>query len=526
MPVAVYDWSLRNVTTLVDEVSADLAIVGGGGSGLAAALEAARRGLKVVVLEKAAKLGGTTALSVGSIMAAGTPAQVRAGVTDSPQAHAEDLDRIRTTMGVDDDPELRRILTENVAETISFLRSLGLNFLGPLPQPPHTAPRLHQVMPTSPAYIFQLSRHCRRFGVDVRLAARATRLLSKGGRVFGVEAQADDRKLVVNAPAGVILASGDIGGNAAMMHAHMKNWVDGITVYNPNNTGDGHALAAEVGAKIVSRKDLGAEHAAHLRFVRPKPMLLQRIPAYAPLTRAMLFAINTLPKRLIRPLLMKFLITTLGPDRGVYEQGAILVNKYGERFADELDNPNLFVAKQPDGIAYIVFDDRFAQRFSSWPHFISTAPGVAFAYVDDYRSARPDLFHVGQSVSHLAARAGFSDQRLKIAIAAANAGRPDEAKLAMPPFYALGPIKLWVMVAPVGLAISHRFEVRNDAGQPIPGLYAAGNAGQAGFTVTGHGHGLGWAFTSGRLAARSAAEDLHKARADTHPRREAASSPA
>ena len=150
------------MTTLVDEVSADLAIVGGGGSGLAAALEAARRGLKVVVLEKAAKLGGTTTLSVGSIIAAGTPAQVRAGVMDSPQAHAEDLDRIRTAMGVDDDPELRRILTENVAETISFLRSVGLNFLGPLPQPPHTAPRLHQVMPTSPAYIYQLSRHCRR----------------------------------------------------------------------------------------------------------------------------------------------------------------------------------------------------------------------------------------------------------------------------------------------------------------------------------------------------------------------------
>lgn len=68
------------MTTPVDQVSADLAVVGGGGSGLAAALEAAQRGLKVVVLEKAAKLGGTTALSVGSIMAAGTPAQIRAGV--------------------------------------------------------------------------------------------------------------------------------------------------------------------------------------------------------------------------------------------------------------------------------------------------------------------------------------------------------------------------------------------------------------------------------------------------------------
>jgi fumarate reductase flavoprotein subunit len=240
-------------------------------------------------------------------------------------------------------------------------------------------------------------------------------------------------------------------------------------------------------------------------------MLLQRVPAYAPLTRAMVLAFEKLPKRLIRPLLMKFLITTLGPDRGVFEHGAILVNKYGERFADELDTPNLLVPQQPDGVAYIVFDHRFAQKFSRWPHFISTAPGIAFAFVDDYRLARPDLFHAGQTISHLAARVGFSDQRLKIAISAANAGRSDEAKLAMPPFYALGPIKLWVMVAPIGLAVNARFAVLNDAGTPIPGLYAAGNAGQAGFTVTGHGHGLGWAFTSGRLAAHSAAEDVDRA---------------
>jgi len=97
-----------------------------------------------------------------------------------------------------------------------------------------------------------------------------------------------------------------------------------------------------------------------------------------------------------------------------------------------------------------------------------------------------------------------------------NAGRHDESKLVMPPFYALGPIKLWVMVAPIGLAVNTRLEVLNEGGQPIPGLYAAGNAGQAGFTVTGHGHGLGWAFTSGRLAARNAAAALHQARDRTN----------
>ncbi len=90
---------------------------------------------------------------------------------DSPQAHAEDLDRIRTAMGVDDDAELRQVLTENVADTVAFLRNVGIEFSRTVAAAAAQASRLHQVMPTSPAYIFQLGRHCpppRRY---VRLAA-------------------------------------------------------------------------------------------------------------------------------------------------------------------------------------------------------------------------------------------------------------------------------------------------------------------------------------------------------------------
>ena len=41
--------------------------------------------------------------------------------------------------------------------------------------------------------------------------------------------------------------------------------------------------------------------------------------------------------------------------------------------------------------------------------------------------------------------------------------------------------------------------------RPIPGLYAAGSAGRGGALLPGHGHSLGWAFTSGRIAGRNAA---------------------
>jgi fumarate reductase flavoprotein subunit len=488
-----------------EDITCDVVIVGGGGAGLAAAAEARRQGLATVLLEKAPKLGGTTALSVGSIMAAGGRHQKRLGIADSPAAHAQDLDDIRRAMGIDDDPALRKLLTENVAETIEFLESIGVNFLAPLPQPPHTKPRLHQVMPTSRAYVARLERYIRANGADIRLNATARRLTIEKDRVVGVEADVLGRPLRITARRGVILTSGDIGGDQAKMYAYMKSWLDNVEVYNPLNTGEGHDMAAAAGARIVPRKDLGLEIAAHIRFVQPPSLFVHKIPPYPLVTKAMVAAIKLLPEALIRPFLMKFLTTTLGPDRGVYDHGAILVNKRGDRFADERAGANVYFPQQPDGLAYIVFDARFARKFSKWPHFISTAPGVAFAYVDDYRRARPDLFTEASSLEKLAAKLGFSPERLRQSVATANEGRADELKLVEPPFYALGPAKLWVLVAPVGIAVNTRLEVLNAAGQPIPGLYAAGNAGQAGFTVTGHGHGLGWAFTTGRLAARSAA---------------------
>ncbi len=93
---------------------ADVVVIGGGGAGLAAALEAARHGARVVLLEKNPQLGGTTARSVGSITATGTPFQAASGIADSTQAHFEDMALFARKVGLDPDTrdnlELRRLL--------------------------------------------------------------------------------------------------------------------------------------------------------------------------------------------------------------------------------------------------------------------------------------------------------------------------------------------------------------------------------------------------------------------------------
>ncbi len=482
----------------------DLIVVGAGGSGMIAAAEAARHGLKVVVFEKAPEVGGTTALSVGTIMAAGTKQQVAAGVKDSADLHASDLEAICRSLGVHDDAALRQVLVENVADTVEWLRGIGIHFMAPLPQPPHSVERLHQVMPTSRAYVVRLHKHLRDLGVDIKLSTPVSRLLVDSGTVVGIEAQGPRGKVVMRSRAGVILASGDMGADSKLMHTYMKDWADGAEIYNPLNTGDGHKMALAIGAGIVPRKDLGFAAAAHIRFIKPKPSWLQQLPPWPIVTRTMVWAMKYLPRGLIRPLMMRFLTTVLGPDAGVFQEGAILVNKRGERIGREKDAPNILIPQQPDGVAYIVFDEKFARKFSAWPHFISTAPGVAFAYVQDYRATRPDLFHAGSTAAQLALDAGFDADKLAATIEQANVGRKDERMLSTGPFYALGPVKTWVLVGPVGLNVNTRFEVLAIDGRVMPGLYAVGHVGMAGFTMTGHGHGLGWAFTSGRLAAQTA----------------------
>ena len=79
------------------------------------------------------------------------------------------------------------------------------------------------------------------------------------------------------------------------------------------------------------------------------------------------------------------------------------------------------------------------------------------------------------------------------------------SRLGAGPFVAMGPLKAWMLLTHVGLAVDTSFAVLDEAGAPIPGLYAAGGAGQGGFSSLYHGHSLGWALTSGRLAGRAAA---------------------
>ncbi|MCC6533345.1 MAG: FAD-dependent oxidoreductase [Burkholderiales bacterium] len=490
-------------------MEADVVVVGGGGSGLAAAIGARESGANVVLLEKNPALGGTTARSIGSISASGTAQQKRRGIVDTPEAHFEDMALFskKYTSRPDNDP-LRRVLADNVPETVNWLGALGVEFFGPLEEPPHRKPRMHNVIPGSRAYIFHLERHARKIGVHIITSARARALVRDGERVRGVEvARADGAVETVRARRGVVLASGDYSANPDMKRELISEAAAAIEPINPTSTGDGQRMALALGAHIVN----GDMHLAGIRFVPPaRPSWISRLPPSRWLTRPASIALRIASPSIVRRFLMGFLTTVLVPQHELFEAGAILVNKRGERFTDEKNRAMHDVSRQPEGIAYIVFDAALARKFSCWPHYVSTAPGVAYAYLSDYQKFRRDLYHRGETIDGLAFDLGMDAVHLARAVAgevAAEGVAPARASLGAGPYYALGPVKLYINFTDGGVAVNERLQVLGRDSGPIPGLYAAGSAGQGGLLLKGHGHHLGWAFTSGRLAGRYAASE-------------------
>ena len=151
-----------------------------------------------------------------------------------------------------------------------------------------------------------------------------------------------------------------------------------------------------------------------------------------------------------------------------------------------------------------MLDRRLAKCFARPNLCVSGGPGIAEAFLEDYRRYRPDLCAEADDLAGLARRLGMATTRLAATIERHNRTAP-AGGITLPPFTTLGPVVPLMLVAEAGLAVTAALEVADADNQPIPGLYAAGSAGQGGMLLPAHGQHLAWAFTSGRIAGRGAA---------------------
>lgn len=470
---------------------ADVVIVGGGGAGMAAALGAAEADptADVLVLQKLSELGGSTTMAMGSFTAAGTTVQDEKGITDSPDAHFDDFDKFvdlysegtsayfyldfEGDLFEKDNKALRRVLVDNAAETLDWLRDLGCEYSGPYAEGYHAIPRVHQIKPNTKIYAEIFAEELADHGVEVMYNTEAYELVESDGVVTGVLANEQGRTAphLVHAREGVVLATGDFINSPELRNEYTSD-SEGFAI-NEHNTGDGHRMARDVGADLVNMD---------------VQWLLLRIgdPYYT------------------------------GPEfPRMVPEGAILVNANGERFINEVseyDQVYKETLRQPNRELYIAFDERIASEFSEWPNHISTwgRDGKPVAYVDEYEET--EVLRSGETPADAAAAAGLDPDAFATAVEQYNEGvfdedtgqhidpfgRRERTPITDGPYYVLGPLRPYSVITDGGVAIDTKMRVLDD-GEWIEGLYAAGVI--AGDNhLFGHGHHQAWTFTSGRLA--------------------------
>jgi fumarate reductase flavoprotein subunit len=475
--------------------SCDVIVVGGGAAGLAAALAAGSRGLQTILLEKGAELGGTTRLSVGSFSAACTRLQRRARIIDGADAFDADMAAFVGELYEHDNPELRAMLAVEAGVTLSWLEDLGIVFAGPFPEPPNRVRRMHNVIPGSRAYIAKLARAAKRAGVRIELNVAVERIVAGGrGRVMAVECTRAGVCHRLAARRGVIIASGDFSGSDTLRKRFLPAPAQAAIPINPQSTGDGHKLANEVGAAL---RNMNVVFGPQLRFPRASQGgFVEKLPDWSWLARIAAEVLMQAPPWMLKPLVASLLIAHMSPSERLFEEGAILIDLDGNRLSSSAPASALAGSREASG--YIVVDTRVARRFAKYPYFISTAPGIAYAYFPDYARGRPDLVHRARDVQELAAKTSIAVERLRLAIKGLDVW----------PLYALGPVRAMLTVTEGGLAVDAQCRVLRDSGEPVEALYAAGGVAQGGMLLKGHGLHIAWALTSGRVAGEMVARRI------------------
>lgn len=453
------------------EITTDTVIVGAGGAGLSAAIQMAQDGRNVTVIEKAGITGGNSSLASAGMNAAESKLQKEEGVNDTVDLFVED-----TMKGGHDlnKKELVEVLAQNSAEAVDWLEELGaplkqLKFAGGQTEMRTHAPINDEgkSIPVGNYLVEKLTAKAKELGVSIVYDARVEKVLMEEGRAVGVEASyKDGEKLTVNAGA-VIVSSGGFGSNQDMVVKYNKDLEGYVSTNAKSIEGDAVGFLEEVGANFIDMDQ-----------IQIHPTVVQKDGSLI--------------------------------SEGLRGEGAILVNQDGKRFVDELETRD-FVSKeilsQKDPSAWLIVDQSMFDQSATIAKYFDKG---LLTKCDDYKT--------------LAELIGTDEETIKetienwIEIVKNNEDKEfgrkgmDETRsdLSVAPYYAVQ-ISPGIHHTMGGVEVNTNSEVLDKDGNPIPGLYAAGE-------VTGGIHGAnrlgGNAVTDivvfGRNAAKHAEEYLTK----------------
>ena len=305
----------------------DAIIVGSGGTGLTAALQARELGLNVVILEKNGKTGGNTSRASSGMNASESLVQLDEGIIDNNRDFYEETLK---GGGLLNDRTMLKYFVNHSALAISWLMKYGVRLTDLTITGGMSVKRAHRPGSMEPVGFYltsHLTNQVEKAEVDIFTGARVTKLLQdRSGKVNGVEVETDDGVKTIKAKA-VLLATGGFGASKEIIKKYRPDLVDYKTTNQPGATGDGMKLAKEIGAQLMQ-----------MNFIQVHPTADTDNPH----------------------------VYLIG--EGLRGEGAILVNKAGKRFVNELNTRKIVSSAitdlHEDG-AYLIFDSGVRGHFAA-----------------------------------------------------------------------------------------------------------------------------------------------------------------
>ncbi|MBG6247711.1 MULTISPECIES: flavocytochrome c [Symbiopectobacterium] len=439
--------------------STDLVIIGAGGAGMSAAIEAHNQGVKVILLEKMPFARGNTARAEGGLNAAGTPYQKAKGIEDNPELFFKDTMKGGRNIN---NHELVRILSEQAKYSIEFLKINGAELADVSREGGASVDRIHRPVGGEPAGSFiatALIKKVKALNIDLRTRTSATEIIKNDkGEVTGIKAKGKEGNVYTIDAKKVMITAGGFGANFDMIKHYDPKLVGFKTTNAPGSLGEGVKMAESINAKLVD-----------VEYIQIHP--------------------TTVPGKGI-------LIT-----EGVRGDGAILVNEEGKRFINELltrDVVSQNILKQPNAHAYMIFNDALVKQNKT---------------IDTYFKQK--LVFEGDSVEALATAIGMDPKQLSATLAAytgyAKAKKDTEfgresfkQALDTGKYYAIE-VTPGIHHTMGGIAINTKAQVIDNQGKVVPNLFAAGGVHGAHRLV---GNSLADIVTFGRIGADEAVKEI------------------
>ncbi|MBP2057138.1 fumarate reductase flavoprotein subunit [Lactobacillus colini] len=446
--MAKFVFKTKDASELADKY--DAIIIGSGGTGMSAAIQAHELGLNVAVLEKNEGLGGNTNKASSGMNASESNVQYAHGIID----HNDDF--YKETMkggGLMNDPAMLRFFVDHSASAISWLKDhdivvSDLTITGGM-----SRKRCHRPASLAPIGAFletSLLKVAQEEEIPVFNNVKVVKLLEDHKQVVGVEAETKlgDKKIAANA---VLLATGGYGAAQDIIGKYRPDLKDYKTTNQAGATGDGLKLAESVNGQLVQ-------------------MNLIQVHPTAQTDNPRVYLIG----------------------EAVRGEGAILVNRAGKRFVNELNTRKIVsdaITNLNEDGAYLILDQNIRDHVKA---------------VDFYESV--GLVEHGDSLEELAKTINVDPAGLKETVTVWNkaVANQDDSEFARTtgmergiekgPFFAIH-IHPAIHYTMGGIHINSNTEVLDTNGNVIAGLYAAGE-------VSGGLHG------NNRIGGNSIAETV------------------